>query len=56
MRLRRATEFSRSISAAAREALGWPQDEFIVLQLGRLVPRKGIDNVVRGVGVLPSGA
>ncbi|GAB6850102.1 glycosyltransferase family 4 protein [Paraburkholderia kururiensis] len=37
---------------AAREALGWPQDRFTVLQLGRLVPRKGIENVVRGMGVL----
>jgi D-inositol-3-phosphate glycosyltransferase len=38
--------------AAAREALGWHKDEFTVLQLGRLVQRKGIDNVVRGMGLL----
>ncbi|CAB3786930.1 glycosyltransferase family 4 protein [Paraburkholderia fynbosensis] len=47
-----AAEFRPMDRAAAREALGWRQDEFTVLQLGRLVQRKGIDNVVRGVGVL----
>lgn len=36
----------------ARERLGLAADEFVVLQLGRLVPRKGIDNVVRVLGVL----
>ena len=36
----------------ARQALGLPQDEPMVLQLGRIVPRKGIDNVVRGVAHL----
>ena len=36
--------------AAARAALGLPRDAFVVLQLGRLVPRKGIDTVVRGFG------
>jgi len=40
----------------ARERLGLPVDEFIVLQLGRLVPRKGIDNVVRALALLPNGA
>ena len=38
--------------AQARQRLGLPADEFIVLQLGRLVPRKGIDNVVRALAVL----
>ena len=38
--------------AVARERLGLPQDEFIVLQLGRLVPRKGIDNVIRAISRL----
>ena len=47
-----AAEFSPIERAAARDALGWRQDEFAVLQLGRLVQRKGIDNVVRGVGIL----
>jgi D-inositol-3-phosphate glycosyltransferase len=36
----------------ARAQLGWPHDEFIVLQLGRMVPRKGVDNVIRGIGAL----
>jgi D-inositol-3-phosphate glycosyltransferase len=36
----------------ARAKLGWPQRDFIVLQLGRMVPRKGVDNVIRGVGAL----
>ena len=36
----------------ARQALGWPQDAFCVLHLGRLVPRKGVDNVIRGVAAL----
>jgi glycosyltransferase involved in cell wall biosynthesis len=36
----------------ARAALGIGDDEFVVLQLGRLVPRKGIDNVIRAIGVL----
>ncbi|MDR5763470.1 glycosyltransferase family 1 protein [Caballeronia sp. LZ035] len=44
------TEFHPLDKAQARTRLGWPQDRFIVLQLGRLVPRKGIDNVVRAMG------
>jgi glycosyltransferase involved in cell wall biosynthesis len=36
----------------ARAALGWREGEFAVLQLGRLVPRKGIDNVIRAVAAL----
>lgn len=35
-----------------RDRLGIGEDEFVVLQLGRLVPRKGIDNVVRGIAHL----
>lgn len=34
---------------AARARLGWPQRRFTVLQLGRLVPRKGIDSVIRAL-------
>lgn len=45
-------EFSRVDRTAAREALGWPQHRFAVLQLGRLVPRKGIDTVVRALARL----
>jgi len=36
----------------AREALGLASDDFVVLQLGRLVPRKGIDTVIRAIGCL----
>ncbi len=32
----------------ARRELGLPKEGFIVLQLGRIVPRKGIDTVIRG--------
>ena len=38
--------------ATARAALGLAHDERIVLQLGRMVPRKGVDNVIRGVAHL----
>ena len=38
--------------AAARRRLGLPADEFIVLQLGRMVPRKGVDNVIRAMARL----
>ena len=36
----------------ARKTLGLDKDERVVLQLGRLVPRKGIDNAIRGVAQL----
>ncbi|AOZ10605.1 glycosyltransferase family 4 protein [Cupriavidus malaysiensis] len=42
-------EFSPLPRQAARRALGWPPHDFVLLQLGRLVPRKGIDNVVRAL-------
>lgn len=32
----------------ARVSLGLAPDEPVILQLGRLVPRKGVDNVIRG--------
>lgn len=38
--------------AAARQRLGLPAHEFIVLQLGRMVPRKGVANVIRAVARL----
>jgi D-inositol-3-phosphate glycosyltransferase len=47
-----SAEFHRVDRRAARDALGWPRNEFTVLQLGRLVQRKGIDNVIRAIGVL----
>lgn len=37
---------------AARRQLGWHPQAYTVLQLGRLVPRKGIDNVIRGIQCL----
>jgi len=37
---------------SARAALGLGHGDFVVLQLGRLVPRKGVDNVIRAVGEL----
>jgi glycosyltransferase involved in cell wall biosynthesis len=36
---------------AARDELGWPRDRYIALQLGRMVPRKGIETVVRAVAL-----
>jgi glycosyltransferase involved in cell wall biosynthesis len=36
----------------ARSIVGIPQRELVVLQLGRLVPRKGIDNAIRGIARL----
>jgi glycosyltransferase involved in cell wall biosynthesis len=45
-------EFRPMSQRAARLGLGLDPAEPILLQLGRLVPRKGVDNVVRAVGVL----
>ncbi len=45
-------EFSPLDQRTARERLGWPRDAFIALQLGRMVPRKGVDNVIRGIAAL----
>ncbi|ETF03639.1 glycosyl transferase family 1 [Advenella kashmirensis W13003] len=36
----------------ARERLGWDERAFHILQLGRMVPRKGIDNVISAVARL----
>src|SRR5581483_10101117 len=47
-----ANEFYPVDKAQARARLGLLPDEFIILQLGRMVPRKGVDNVVRGVARL----
>ncbi|GJH04545.1 glycosyltransferase [Paraburkholderia terrae] len=49
-----ADEFHPIDREDARKLLGWPREAFVVLQLGRIVQRKGIDNVIRGVGVLKS--
>jgi glycosyltransferase involved in cell wall biosynthesis len=45
-------EFAPMERAVARRTLSWPDGEFIVLQLGRMVPRKGVDNVIQAIGVL----
>jgi len=37
---------------AARRRLGLPVDRSIILQLGRMVPRKGVDDVIRAVALL----
>lgn len=50
-----AQEFSPMHWQRARRELGLSEDDFIVLQLGRLVPRKGIDNVIRALPYLPEG-
>jgi glycosyltransferase involved in cell wall biosynthesis len=39
-------------AARARARLGLAQHKFIVLQLGRIVPRKGIDNVIEALSIL----
>jgi D-inositol-3-phosphate glycosyltransferase len=38
--------------AVARKIAGLPLKEHIILQLGRMVPRKGVDNVIRALGKL----
>jgi D-inositol-3-phosphate glycosyltransferase len=38
--------------AFARVALGLPPDDRVLLQLGRLVPRKGVDTAIRGLARL----
>ena len=47
-------EFAPMDRAVARAGLGLADDEFVLLQLGRLVPRKGIDNVIRALKHLPA--
>jgi D-inositol-3-phosphate glycosyltransferase len=46
-------EFSPMKRSVARAALGLSTSDFIALQLGRIVPRKGIDNVIRSLAELP---
>lgn len=42
-------EFYPIDKAVARKQLGLPAHEKIILQLGRMVPRKGVDNVIRAM-------
>ncbi len=46
------TEFYPVNKTIARKILRIDPDETILLQLGRMVPRKGIDNVIRSVAAL----
>jgi len=48
-------EFGPGSKAEARRALGLPDNEFVVLQLGRMVPRKGVDNVIEAMSHLGDG-
>jgi glycosyltransferase involved in cell wall biosynthesis len=50
-----SSEFWPVDRSKARAALGLPRGEPIVLQLGRMVPRKGVDNVIRGLARLRKG-
>lgn len=46
------SEFEPVPKASARRRLGWDAGEFSILQLGRMVPRKGVDDVVRALAEL----
>jgi histidinol-phosphate phosphatase family protein len=46
------SEFEPVEQEAARRRLGFAADEPLILQLGRMVPRKGIDNVIRALRLL----
>ena len=45
-------EFYPVSAKVARKILGLDTSEFVVLQLGRMVPRKGVDNVIRAFSKL----
>ena len=45
-------EFHPVAKSVARRQLGLERDELVLLQLGRVVPRKGIDNVIRSLRYL----
>lgn len=47
-----SAEMAPQAAARARQALGWNDGVFTLLQLGRMVPRKGVDNVIRALGRL----
>jgi D-inositol-3-phosphate glycosyltransferase len=46
-------EFFPASRSEARRALGLADDEFVILQLGRMVPRKGVENVIRSLAFMP---
>ncbi len=45
-------EFWQVDQASARTKLGLPLEELLILQLGRLVPRKGVDTVIHSLALL----
>jgi glycosyltransferase involved in cell wall biosynthesis len=45
-------ELAPAAKSGARKALGLDPDEQLILQLGRLVPHKGVDNVIRAQALL----
>lgn len=49
-----SNEFYPVPKAAARAKTQLAMDEYVVLQLGRMVPRKGVDNVIKALGKLKS--
>ena len=51
-----AREFWPVRRAFARRLLGFDKDEPIVLHVGRIVPRKGVDNLIRALGCLARSA
>lgn len=46
------TEFYPMDKALARMVLGIDTSECVLLQLGRIVPRKGVDNVIRALSIV----
>jgi len=46
-------EFGPMGREMARRLTGLSPNEFIILQLGRMVPRKGVDNVIQALAYLP---
>lgn len=49
-----SSEFYPIEKTVARSILGLPYDQHILLQLGRMVERKGIDNVIKSMAYLKS--
>lgn len=45
-------EFHPLPKIMAKKTLGLAQEEKIILQLGRMVPRKGVDNVIRAMALI----
>ncbi|HYH56888.1 MAG TPA: glycosyltransferase family 1 protein [Anseongella sp.] len=46
------SEFYPMNKKACKRKIGVDPEEKIILQLGRMVPRKGVENVIRGLGML----